>query len=282
MTHDHRLLGSTIQEKRQQKGCTQDELSDIAGLSYSTLAKIERGAVQNPSVFTISSIAQALGCSTDDLLLNQDTQPNNQSAPAKADTFLYCDLNGVLVRFFHRAFSTIAEENNVSMDKVEAAFWHYNDAANRGELSIDQFNLAMADHLNIKELDWHERYLSSVEPIESMHNCLRELIKTHRIGILSNIHQGLIPKLIQRGLIPDIDYACIVDSSEVHAIKPEQRMYEIAEKAANAKGCDILFIDDSRANLIAAERLGWRVMWFDDYRPEDSVARLKEALAASK
>ena len=56
-------------------------------------------------------------------------------------------------------------------------------------------------------------------------------------------------------------------------------MYEIAEEMAGASGEEILFVDDSRANLIAAERMGWRVMWFDYYRPADSVKKLKEALS---
>ena len=27
-----------------------------------------------------------------------------------------------------------------------------------------------------------------------------------------------------------------------------------------------------------AERAGWHVLWFDDYRPEESAARVKDAL----
>jgi FMN phosphatase YigB (HAD superfamily) len=39
-----------------------------------------------------------------------------------------------------------------------------------------------------------------------------------------------------------------------------------------------LLVDDSRANLMAAERMGWHVLWFDDYEPQESVPRIKEAL----
>jgi len=30
--------------------------------------------------------------------------------------------------------------------------------------------------------------------------------------------------------------------------------------------------------VMAAQKLGWKVLWFDDYRPEDSVKRIKSAL----
>ncbi len=275
MTHNFAALGASIQSRREQAGLTQDELSDRAGLAYSTLAKIERGVVKNPSVFTIASIARVLGCRVEDLLV---IQPLDTHVPARGETFLFCDLNGVLVLFFYRALVQVAEENSRTLDKVETAFWHYNDSANRGEMSLDKFNKVMAEHLGIPVFDWHTNYLASVEPIEEMHKCLEEIIKTTRVGILSNIHEGLIKKMIKLQLIPDLDYACIVDSSEVHAIKPELKMYEIAQDMAGARGEEILFVDDSRANLIAAERLGWRVLWFDDYRPADSVKRLKEAL----
>jgi transcriptional regulator with XRE-family HTH domain len=42
-------LGKTLQAARQKAGLTQQELCNQAELSYSTLAKIERGAIKSPS-----------------------------------------------------------------------------------------------------------------------------------------------------------------------------------------------------------------------------------------
>ena len=47
---------------------TQDELAKKADIPYPTLAKIESGAVQNPSIETVVRIAKGLGVSVDDLL----------------------------------------------------------------------------------------------------------------------------------------------------------------------------------------------------------------------
>ena len=46
-------LGKAIQQARQNAGLTQQELCHKAELSYSTLAKIERGAIKTPSVLRL-------------------------------------------------------------------------------------------------------------------------------------------------------------------------------------------------------------------------------------
>ena len=53
-------LGLRLQKARKAAGLTQQELCQKSGLSYSTLAKIERGAIKSPSIFTIHQIAMVL------------------------------------------------------------------------------------------------------------------------------------------------------------------------------------------------------------------------------
>ena len=277
----HKLLGQHIQMLRKQAGLTQDDLSDKANLAYSTLAKIERGAIKNPSVFTIARLAESLSVSVEDLLSDDSIEGLRKTPADESIQFLFCDINGVLVRFFQRAFVEVAEQYGVSLDKVESTFWHYNDAGNRGEMTVDEFEKAVAQALNIPEFDWKSRYLKTVEPITAMHDCLRAVSKDTKVGLLSNIFAGFIDAMMEHKLVPKLNYECIVDSSQVGAIKPEAKIYEIAEKMAGYSGSEILFIDDSRTNLMAAERFGWRVLWFDDYRPEESVKRVKAALKSA-
>lgn len=102
--------------------------------------------------------------------------------------------------------------------------------------------------------------------------------KHFRVGLLSNIMPGLIDSLIKMGKLPDIAYDSIVDSSVVGAIKPEADIYKIAEDKAGVPSNEILFVDDSRTNLMAADRQGWNVLWFDGYRPSESVDNIKQYL----
>ena len=70
-------IGEIIQELRKKKDMTQEELAQKSGVSYTTLIKIERGSVQNPTVKTIKRIADALDASVDLLLgkINLDNNP---------------------------------------------------------------------------------------------------------------------------------------------------------------------------------------------------------------
>ena len=275
MAKNPKQLGGSVQGLRQKAGLTQDELSNKAGLAYSTLAKIERGAIRNPSVYTVMSLANALGVTVEKLVDGSTSSNHKHSSTIR---FFYCDINGVLVRFFQKAFVNLANDYKLNMEKVETAFWHYNDAANRGEMTPKEFNTALCQHLHITGLDWEKYYLDTVEPIMPMHQALLEIGEHMQIGLLSNINSGMIGKMLQQGLLPKADYTAIVDSSEVNAIKPEAKMYQIAEGMAGHSGEEVLFADDSRTNLMAAQRFGWRVLWFDDYRPNESVARIKQAL----
>lgn len=47
---------------------TQDELAKKADIPYPTLAKIESGAVQNPSIETVLKIATGLEITVDELI----------------------------------------------------------------------------------------------------------------------------------------------------------------------------------------------------------------------
>lgn len=273
-------LGLRVQEARKAAGYTQQQLCQVSGLSYSTLAKIERGAIKSPSVFTIQTIAGALGRSLDDLLGNSSPiqQTTGKKRSKNGVEFIYFDINGSLVRFFHRAFALIAEEAGVSPDIVETTFWQYNDLVCRGDMSVGDFNRLLGEKFSIAGIDWTAFYLDAVEPITETIELIEWVQQNYRLGLLSNNMPGLINAMLDRSLLPKLPYDIIIDSSQTGFIKPEPEIYKLAAKEAGAKPESIMLIDDSRANLMAAGKLGWHVLWFDDYHPEESVARIKRAL----
>lgn len=276
---DLKTIGLNVQRARRSMGLTQEQLAKKAKVAYSTLAKIERGAIKNPSINTLKSLADSLNSSVDDLISGQVASSKSKTVQSSKIKFVYSDINGVLVRFFQKGFVQVAEAAGVNPEIVETTFWHYNDAINRGEMSLIDFNRILASQIGIKEVDWQAVYMKSVEPINSMHECLKEISKEVPVGLLSNISPGFIDEMLGNGLLPKIDYRTIADSSALGTVKPESRIYQQAQKMAGVSGENIMFIDDSRANLMAAERHGWHVLWFDDYRPEESVKRLKIALS---
>lgn len=274
-------LGVQLQTARKKAGLTQQDLCHKAKLSYSTLAKIERGAIKSPSIFTIQSIAAALGVSLNELMGELAPVPSPVGKKYRSKTgvqFVYFDINGCLVRFFHRAFTKLAADTGASADLVETTFWHYNDAVCRGEMPMTDFNQTMSKQLKIGEFNWQDYYMGAVDPIEEMHELVRWASEYYNVGLLSNIMPGFIDSMLASGLLPSVPYAAIIDSSKTGSIKPEPKIYEAAQFYTNCPPNEILLVDDSRANIMAAEKLDWHVLWFDDYRAEESAARVKAAL----
>jgi HAD superfamily hydrolase (TIGR01509 family) len=277
---DEQALGKRLQVARQAAGLTQQNLCHKANLSYSTLAKIERGAIKSPSIFTVMAIAEALGVGLDELM--DQTSPaltRRQLHKTKSGiSFIYFDVNGCLVRFYQRAFSRIAEDISVPADLVETAFWHYNDEVCRGVMTLADFNAALAKRLGIASIDWKHYYLEAAEPVLEMHQLVTWAAEQYKVGLLTNIMPGLLSAMRDDGQLPKIAYDVIVDSSEVGLLKPEEEIYKLATERAGCPTEEILLIDDTRGNLSAAEKFGWHVLWFDYARPEESVAHIREAL----
>ena len=275
---DEKGLGKRLQLARQNAGLTQQQLCQKANLSFSTLAKIERGAIKSPSIFTVQAIAIAIGVSLDKLIGNNPAKERKFLSTKSGVTFVYFDVNGCLVHFYQRAFAKLAQASGVPSDIVETAFWHYNDEVCRGSITMKDFNAYIADRMGIDSVDWMKYYMECVEPIDEMHAILRWAIERYKVGLLTNIMPGQLRTMMTSGDLPDLLYDAVVDSSELGTIKPESRIYEIATERAGCAPGEILLIDDTRSNIKAAEKQGWKVLWFDDARLEEAVERVHEVL----
>jgi putative hydrolase of the HAD superfamily len=280
MAMDEKGLGKRLQEVRRQKGFTQQKLCQQANLSYSTLAKIERGAIKSPSIFTIQSIASVLGVGLDELL-GVATPVGRELRHTKSGVgFIYFDINGCLVHGYQRAFTAIAKAAGVLPDVVETMFWKHNEEVNRGTMTLHDLNQAMAGRLGV-EIDWGEAYLSAIEPIQPMQKLLEKASTMYKVGLFTNSMPGIVSTLKERGIIPALAYDAIVDSSEIGLTKPTPEAYAVATERAGCAPSEILFIDDLRGNLGPAEQAGWHVLQYDGSFPADSLERVATALELS-
>jgi len=275
---DERGLGTRLQKARQAAGLTQQQLCHAANLSFSTLTKIERGAIKSPSIFTIQAIAQALNLGLDELMGNVGTKARDLKKTKGGASFIYFDVNGCLVYFFERAFAKIEADTGVRSDIIENAFWRFNDEVNRGTMSLNDFDRELADTVGVEDFSWQDYYMEAVEPVKQMQEVLKWAAGHYQVGLLSNNMPGFITAMCRSGLLPELAYDAIVDSSELGVIKPEPKIYEIAQEKAGVPSNEILLIDDSRANLMAADKVGWQVLWFNDASPDDSAKRVREIL----
>jgi transcriptional regulator with XRE-family HTH domain len=61
------MLAQNIKKLRKQRKLSQEELAKKAGVTYSTLIKLESGVNKNPTIKTIQQIATALEVTLDEL-----------------------------------------------------------------------------------------------------------------------------------------------------------------------------------------------------------------------
>ena len=61
-------IAKNIKKYREKLDISQDRLSKLADVTYNTIIKIESGANTNPTIETMTKIANALGVGVDDLI----------------------------------------------------------------------------------------------------------------------------------------------------------------------------------------------------------------------
>lgn len=62
------MLAENIRKLRIKKGLSQEKLARLADISNNTLIKIEIGMAKEPTITTVTKIANALGVSIDELV----------------------------------------------------------------------------------------------------------------------------------------------------------------------------------------------------------------------
>lgn len=282
---EEKRLGQVVQDARRKAGLTQQALCQKSGLSYSTLAKIERGAIKAPSVFTIQHIAATLGTSLDQLLqgvpLRAPSVPRNSVREKKVSRsgirFVYFDMNDCLVRYGYSVAAKLAEDAGSTADVVESLVWKYDADINRGTMSMDEFNTALAERLGMM-VDWNRYYLEAIEVMPGMAELVQWAAENYKIGILTNTVPGVVEPMLANGPLPQVNYDAVVQSCEVHALKPETEIFQAATERAGVSPEEILLVDDNRSNIAAASRFGWHVLSFDQMHPEASIVSISTAL----
>ena len=144
-------------------------------------------------------------------------------------------------------------------------------------LTLDEFNTALAERLGIM-VDWNKYYLAAVQAVPGMQELVTWSAENYKVGILTNTMPGLVSAMLANGTLPHVAYDAVIESPNVHAMKPEAQMYEIAAQNAGVTPREILLVDDDQPNLAAAAKLGWQTMDFNAYSPEESIVSISTAL----
>lgn len=194
----------------------------------------------------------------------------------KSIDFVYFDVGGVLIS------NDIARERlakRLQRPKVDvtAFFDSHWETVCRGEVSDELYLQELVKHFGIitEESLFSKFYAAFVEPIREMHAVVYDVMKYFSVGIISNAESGSIEALIDRSIVPNVPWKTTVISAYHKSVKPEQKIFEIAQREANVPHESIFLIDDRPDNINAAKKLGWKSFLFDPSKTDRSVKRLR-------
>ena len=106
-------------------------------------------------------------------------------------------------------------------------------------------------------------------------NCLSELSKHYKIGIIANQNFGSEERLERLGLLKYIDL--VIASAEEGVSKPDLRIFQIALARADCKPDDAIMVGDRLDNdIIPANKIGMKTVWIKQGFSKYSSPKEKE------
>ena len=195
--------------------------------------------------------------------------------------FIYCDVGNTLVDCTYY-FKAAASTYHLHIDDIKKVFDDNLNAVTKGSLTPQQLWEKCIERYaipNTHDYNFLQSWVSDYEPIREMHDVIIRLQSKYRVGLLSNIYKGMLPLLLEKGLLPKIHYDQIVFSCDVGMMKPNPDIYIYAQNKAHVDPHNILLIDDRQDYLDGAAQAGWQTFLFDDKDPTNSVRALEEYIA---
>jgi FMN phosphatase YigB (HAD superfamily) len=184
------------------------------------------------------------------------------------------DVGRVLVELdFEPLLSCMAKfGEDINMQEVIAAIDL--EAHERGEIGgaalIDRLHglTAGVDRMRVKR-----GWLDMFAPVQPMFDLARQLGRSHRVYLLSNVGElhwaHLNEQYDLRALAHDA-----LPSYEAGVMKPDAEIYRLAEERFELKPERTVFIDDLAPNIAAARQRGWHGI--QHVSPQQTMAFLRE------
>lgn len=195
---------------------------------------------------------------------------------------IYFDFGAVLVNY-ERALQTMCRDFSLDFDEFMKFFQPFDDDLILGKIRTVELWQKCIDKYNLKDADKYDilrSWVSDYDIIKPLNKLIYTLEPRIDMGIISNVGSGLWEAAVKYKMVPDIKYKFVFLSYQHGIIKPEKKVYEMAQKAAGVKATEILFVDDNKDNIIAANEFGWQTVRFDRFHADEGVEKIKEIINA--
>jgi FMN phosphatase YigB (HAD superfamily) len=200
----------------------------------------------------------------------------------KPISFIYFDVGGVIVKDFSATdnWQRILVDLGVPKEKrkeVSDLFEEFENEVCVGR-NVEEFVPILRDKFGIiipKNYSLLGDFVNRFSRNIAMEGVLKEIKDKFSMGLLTNMYPGMFEEIKNRGLLPEVDWKVVVDSSKVKCKKPEKEIFILAEKMAETKPESILFVDNTIGNIETGIKMGWKTYWYDSKDDEKSSEGLR-------
>lgn len=187
------------------------------------------------------------------------------------------DMGQVLLKFEPILFiERLSIFNNEDQEILLKEIYHSQEwvMMDKGTLTINEaidiFKQKVPEHLKQYVYDLVDNWYEPRIPVEGMLELVEELSKKYNLFLLSNASENQ-PKYWNKTEFAKYFKDTLI-SCDVHVIKPNKEIYELAIKKFNIKPNESIFIDDNKDNVQGAINSGINAIQFID------ANKLKEEL----
>ncbi len=199
-------------------------------------------------------------------------------------SFVYFDVGGVVILDFSKTdkWAQLKKELEITAGKEREfeVFWNrYEPDVNSGrdvETLIPLIKERFGSNPPRGYSFLMDGFVNRFEANRSIWPVIDKIHTKCKIGLLTNMYPHMLDAIKGRGLMPDVKWDVIIDSSTVGFPKPDPRIFELGEKKANAKGKEIMFVENSQTHINAAKDFGWQIFLYDPANPKESSNKLLE------
>ena len=199
-------------------------------------------------------------------------------------SFVYFDVGGVVVLDFSSTdkWKQFKKELGILKDKDSEfeSFWDkYEPKVNAGrdvETLLPFIERKFGSKLPESYSLLIDGFVNRFEANKSIWPVIKKIHKKCKIGLLTNMYPHMLEAIKNNGLLPKVKWDVIIDSSVEGVIKPNPKIFRLAEERAGFKGNDILFVENSQKHIEAARAYGWQVFLYNSKRPKEESKRLSK------
>jgi len=180
------------------------------------------------------------------------------------------DIGGVLALDAPKNFlGELQIKRDIPIQESLTAWRKYWPQFKLGNISEDEFWKGFVDELLIKERpedlinEFKDMMRLFLVPIDEVFAYAKELKAKFRVGVISNNSREWIAYLQEHYEI-DKDFEPKIYSYELHAVKPEKKVYEVMMTKLGVKPEEVVFVDNHERNLEPAKDMGMHVILFKD------------------